>query len=86
MEYARYYFWVVVCKNQRFHHKANIGYTHKIPLGEAGVYGARPMLPETIKVRCNSCGKEYSYEQEEVMRDEVQIPEAFVPHPLFKLL
>jgi hypothetical protein len=35
-------------------------------------------------VRCDVCGEEYSYKIKEVMRYEVQIPDAFVPHPLFK--
>jgi hypothetical protein len=42
------------------------------------------MLPEKITVRCDVCGEEYSYKIKEVMRYEVQIPDAFVPHPLFK--
>jgi hypothetical protein len=42
------------------------------------------MLPEKIEVRCDNCGEEYSYKRKEVVRDEVQVPENFVPHPLFK--
>jgi hypothetical protein len=30
VQYTIDYFWVVVCKNRRFHHKGNIGYEHKI--------------------------------------------------------
>jgi hypothetical protein len=37
-----------------------------------------------IEVRCDSCRKAYSYKRSEILRDEVQVPEAFVPHPLFK--
>lgn len=86
MKYVTDYFWVVVCKNHRVHHKGNTGYEHKILLGEADAFGGLPMLPETIEVRCNSCGEEYLYKQKEVMRDEIQMPETFVPHPLFKLV
>ena len=32
MEYVTDYFWVVVCKNRRFHHKGNTGNEHKILL------------------------------------------------------
>jgi len=43
------------------------------------------MLPDKIAVRCESCGEEDLYKQKEIMRDEVQVPETFIPHPLFKL-
>ena len=64
--------------------KCNTGYEHKILLGEADAYSSLPMLPDKIEVRCDGCGEEYSYKQKEIMRDEIQIPETFVPHPLFK--
>src|SRR5215472_5044342 len=51
VEYTTDYFWVVVCKNRRVHHKGNTGYEHKILLGESDAYAALPMLPETINVR-----------------------------------
>ena len=85
VQYTTDYYWVVVCKNHRVHHKGNIGYEHKILLGESDAYATLPMLPEKFKVRCNSCGEEYSYKPKDVMRDEVQVPEVFIPHPLFKL-
>jgi hypothetical protein len=85
VQYTTDYFWVVVCRNRRFHHKGNTGYEHKILLGEADAFSALPMLPEKISVRCDSCGEEYSYKQKEVMRDEVQVPDNFLPHPLFKI-
>jgi hypothetical protein len=83
VKYVIDYFWVVVCKNCRFHQKENIGYEHKVLL-EADAFSSLPMLPDKIDVRCDSCGEEYSYKLKEVMRDEVQVPEVFVPHPLFK--
>ena len=33
MVYATAYFWVVICKNQRFHHKGNTSYAHQIAFG-----------------------------------------------------
>jgi hypothetical protein len=42
------------------------------------------MLPDKVDVHCDSCGEENSYKRKEIMRDEVQVPEVFVPHPLFK--
>jgi len=85
VEYTTDYFWVVVCKNHRAHHKGNTGYEHRVLLGETDAFSPLPMLPEEIDVRCDSCGEEYSYKPKEVMRDEVQVPETFKPHPLFKL-
>lgn len=84
MDYVKDYFWVVVCKNRSFHHKGNTGYEHKILLGETDAFSPLPMLPDKIKVRCDSCGEEYSYKLKEVMRDEVRVPEVFASHPLFK--
>ena len=45
-----------------------------------------PRCPRPSKVRCDRCGEEDSYKQKEVMRDEVQVPGPFAPHPLFKLV
>jgi hypothetical protein len=84
VEYTTDYFWVVFCKNRRFHHKDNTGYEHRILLGETDAFSSHPMLPAMIEVRCDSCRKAYSYKRSEILRDEVQVPEAFVPHPLFK--
>jgi hypothetical protein len=78
------YFWVVLCKNRRFHHKENLGYVHQIPLGETDGFSSLPMLPQSFQVRCDKCGAEYSYESQEVLRNEILFPEDFVPHPLFR--
>ena len=78
------YFWAVICKNRRFHHKRNTGYEHRILLGETDAYGSLPMLPEKIKVLCDSCGEEYFYKSKDLMRGEVEVPRHFEPHPLFK--
>ncbi len=84
MQYTTDYYWVVVCKNHRVHHKGNTGYEHHILLAETDAFRDLPMLPETIRVRCDKCGEEYSYKRTDVLRDVVQVPDAFVPHPLFK--
>ena len=83
VQYTTDYFWVVLCKNRRFHHKGNISYEHRIALGETDAYSPRPTLSEQIKVPCDSCGEEYSYEPKEVLRAEIEVPEHFIPHPLF---
>jgi hypothetical protein len=80
---TRPYFWVVTCKNHHLHHKENVNYRHHILLGETDFYSSLPRLPDQIRVRCDSCGKEYSYAREEVLRAEVDAPETFIPHPLF---
>ncbi len=82
-EHTPDYFWVVTCKNDRFHQKENIFFHHRILLGETDSYVSLPMLPVEFKVRCDSCGEEYSYSRKEVLRAEVQVREAFKPHPLF---
>jgi len=52
----RPYFWVVTCKNHRFHQKDNFNYRHHILLGQANFYASLPRLPDQVKVRCDSCG------------------------------
>ncbi len=82
----RDYFWVVLCKNHRFHHKGNTSYSHQIALGETDAYSPLPMLMERVTVRCDNCGEEYSYNPAEILRNVIQIPNSFVPHPLFRQL
>lgn len=84
MEYATDYFWVVICKNHRFHHKSNTSYEHRIILGEADAFTPMPMLTDQVKVRCDKCGEEYSYRPKDVLRAEMEVPNAYVAHPLFK--
>ena len=38
MLYDTDYFWVVISKNSRFHHKGNTSYQHHIPLAEADTF------------------------------------------------
>ena len=84
MEYSTDYFWVVICKNHRFHHKNNTSYEHHIVLGETDAFSPPPMLTDQVKVRCDKCGGEYFYKQKEVLRAEMEAPQIFVAHPLFK--
>lgn len=84
MEYTTDYYWVVICKNRRFHHKGNTSYEHHIRLGETDAFSALPMLTEKITVRCDRCGEEYSYKPKDVIRAEIEVLDGFVPHPLFK--
>lgn len=83
MNYETDYYWVVICKNRRFHRKLNLGYEHHILLGETDSVSPLPMLTDQIKVRCDNCGEEYAYGNKEVLRAEMEVPNTFVPHPLF---
>jgi len=35
-------------------------------------------------VRCDNCGEEYSYRPADILRNIIEIPNGFVPHPIFK--
>jgi hypothetical protein len=83
VEYIIDYYWVVICKNHRVHHKGNTSYEHHIRLGETDAYSPPPMQTEQITVRCDSCGEEYSYKPKEVTRAEIEVLDNFTPHPLF---
>jgi len=78
------YFWVVICKNVKFHRHANINSGHKIPLGETDAVTPPPALASPFVATCDECGKEYSYGPEEILRLELAPPEPFTPHPLFQ--
>jgi len=80
----RDYFWVVLCKNHRFHHKGNLSYTHQIALAETDAYSPLPMLTQQVTVRCDSCGQEYSYWPKDILRNVIAVPMGFVPHPMFR--
>jgi hypothetical protein len=80
----RDYFWVVLCKNQRFHHRNNTSYAHQIALGETDAYSPLPMLTQKVTVRCDICGEEYSYRSVDILRNIIEVPNGFVPHPMFR--
>jgi hypothetical protein len=84
MEYSTDYFWVVICKNRRFHQKGNTSYAHQIPLAETDPFSPLPMLTDDIRVRCDACGAEYSYKPKEVLRGEIAVPEHFDVHFSFR--
>ena len=77
------YCWVVVCKNNLFHHHPNIFNVHRIPLGETDAVSPRPNIDKPFAVRCDECGKEYMYQPSDVLRYEMEVPASFVAHPLF---
>jgi hypothetical protein len=74
---------VVICKNTKAHRAANVNAGHKIPLAEAHEYASPPKVRSFV-VTCDECGKEYSYEVEEVLRLEMDLPPDFKPHPLYE--
>ncbi len=78
------YCWVVICKNKWLHRRESLAHGHRIPLGETDAFSPPPPFGDSLKVRCDGCGKEYSYAQKDVMRFEMDLPEAFAPHPLFR--
>jgi hypothetical protein len=80
-----HYCWEVVCKNHWFHLRQNLFYGHKNPLGEVDAYAPPPILNGSFAVRCDDCHKEYRYKPSDVMRHEQELPEFFIPHPLFRL-
>ena len=77
------YYWVVICKNDRFHHHTNTMYGHKIPLGETDAFSSLPALTEPFTARCDVCNREYEYKPNEVLRFELNLDRSLVPHPLF---
>ena len=83
MGYNSQYFWVVLCKNNRFHKRQNLFFAHTIPLAETDSILPPPRLRERLNVRCDDCGREYTYEPKELLRAEIEPPQGFVPHPLF---
>jgi hypothetical protein len=84
MSEDRDYFWVVLCKNSRFHRKGNLSYAHQIVLGPTDAYSSLPMLTKRVTVRCDRCGGEYSYKATEILRNLVEVPTGFIPHPFFR--
>jgi serine/threonine protein kinase len=78
------YCWVVVCKNNWFHRRPNIFNVHRVPLGETDAVLPRPPIDKGLAIRCDECGKEYTYKPSEVLRYEMEVPAFFVPHPLFR--
>ena len=78
------YCWVVVCKNHGFHGRGNFYSVHRIPLGETDAVMPRPGINKAFRVRCDECGKEYTYQPSDVLKYEMEVPASFVVHPLFR--
>jgi hypothetical protein len=82
-EFIQEYYWVVLCKNHRIHHRQNRFSDHKILLGLTDAFSPLPMLNAPIRVTCDDCGREYSYLPSEVLRCETEPPASLAAHPLF---
>jgi len=82
-EFEKEYFWVVKCKNRLVHILQNRSTGHIILLGETDSISPPPKLHVPFSVRCDGCGKEYSYHSKEILRFETDPPTAFEAHPLF---
>jgi hypothetical protein len=80
----RQYFWVVVCKNHRFHNHENIWFGHRILLGETDSVSSLPITEKLISVRCDDCHKEFEYGLKEILKFESEPVATFVEHPLFR--
>ena len=78
------YYWIVICKNRRYHIRRNILFGHPIPLAETDFYSAMPPLEGRFSGQCDECGEDYTYSPSEVMRFEMYPPEVVVTHKLFR--
>lgn len=78
------YCWIVFCKNRWFHWRQNLFYRHRILLGETDEVSPPPEFKGAFLVKCDNCGKEYTYKRRAVLRHEEELPEGFTPHPLFR--
>ena len=77
------YCWVVLCKNHWFHMRQNFFFRHRIPLALTNAVEPLPSLGKRFMVRCDDCGKMYTYKPKDLRRIEQELPKSFKPHPLF---
>jgi hypothetical protein len=84
MPQEKQYYWIVICKNRRFHAKQNRLFGHPIPLAETDFYSIMPALESCFSVQCDECGKDYAYCPSDVMRLEMYPVEWIFTHPLFR--
>jgi hypothetical protein len=77
------YWWVVICKNQKFHRHQNMFSGHKIPLGETDAFAPPPEIDFNLTIRCDECGEEYTYDPADLLRFQMGQQPNFKPHPLF---
>jgi hypothetical protein len=78
------YCWAVTGNDHIYHIPRNSMYRHKIPLAEADAVSSKPPIRGPFRVRCDMCGKEYINKPSDVLRVERELPESFIPHPLFR--
>ena len=76
------YYWVVICKNRKFHDQQNIYSGHKIALCETDEFTPPPQV-QSFTVRCDECGAEQSYEAADLVRFQMPPHADCKPHPLF---
>jgi hypothetical protein len=76
------YYWVVICKNRKFHEQQNIYSGHKIALCETDEFTPPPQI-EPFTVRCDECGESQSYDASDLVRFQMPLVPNFKPHPLF---
>ena len=79
METHRYY-WVVTCKNIEFHGDQNPFALRRIALAETDEPAPHPSAIGRFSVRCDECGREYSYEAQDILK-WIGKPTVFTPHP-----
>ena len=80
---SQQYFWVVLCKNHKFHNQQNLFFGHRIPLGETDSIQPPPALDGRLSVRCDECGQEYTYKPKDLQKTELELPGPFTQHPFF---
>jgi len=78
------FYWVVICKNAKFHHHTSRLYSHVIRLGETDEVEDVPVLHGSFAVRCDECEKESPYEAADLRRIQLEPLEGFKPHALFR--
>src|SRR5882762_3640430 len=78
MSYESGYFWIVLCKNHKFHKDQNLLFEHRIPLAETDPYETPPFFAAGIKIRCDGCGQEYAYRSKDLLRVEMESPQSFL--------
>ena len=76
------YYWVVICKNRKFHEQQNIYSGHKIALCETDEFTPPPQM-EPFTVRCDECGESQAYDASDLVRFQMPLVPNFKPHPLF---
>jgi hypothetical protein len=64
--------------------RQNIFFRHRIPLSQTDAVSALPPLSKPFTVQCDECRKTYTYEPEDVRKVELEPPDSFKPHPLFR--